>query len=146
MQAADIPSREGMQVMTALIETELLRWIGEEALQGSKEGALNVVPLRMLVMRLALLNNIPSDGLSKSTELALNEFEQVELIRLLRQLSKKNLINFTAHEGAKLNDEQSKDLGRSVFAGGIMGSITLTQLGQTEVKRLLGSQKQASSS
>lgn len=124
--------------MTTLVETELLKWIGEEGLLNRPSEGVPVIPIRLLVMRLALLNNIPNDGLSKSTELSLSSFEQVELLRLLRQLSRKNFITFFRADGSTLSEEEERGLTTKAVNGGILGNIGITQRGMVEVKRIIG--------
>jgi hypothetical protein len=124
--------------MTTLVETELLKWIGEEGLFNKPEKGEPVIPIRLLVMRLALLNNIPNDGLSKSTEMSLSSFEQIELLRLLRQLSRKNFITFFRTDGSELSEQEEKNLTSKAVMGAALGNIGLTSTGMAEVKRILG--------
>jgi hypothetical protein len=121
--------------MTLSLETEILCWIGEEN-QGTFGGpVMPVVPIQLLIIRLALSHK-EGDGLTKSTELSLSTFDRANLYRVLRTLHRKQLIEFVHIDGSSLDMSEMQHMAEQVDQEQALGNIRLTDRGKTEITRL----------
>ena len=122
--------------MAIKLDADLLTWIEEESNQVSTPYAAPV-PVQLLVMRLALALRPDHEDLSRSIELALKTYEKAELLRVLRQLERKNWINFVNSKGTTIimTDEQF-NLGRGASAGINPTFVAITDKGVTQLQRM----------
>lgn len=127
------------------LEHDILNWVGEEIFKTSNYGQKTpIVPVKVLMMRLALNNREAGEDLSQSLELSLNTFDRANLFRVLRQLEKRGHVLFVDMRGNELPDAQKQALNAPDAADKILGFVTLTQNGENEIKRLKNLQAQTS--
>jgi len=120
--------------MSAKLETDLLTWIDEESNKGRGQ---TPVPVQLLIIRLALSMRPDDEDLSRSIELALKTYEKAELLRVLRQLERKEWINFVDPKGTTivLTDEQF-NLGHGRPSDHEPTYVAITDKGDAQVKRI----------
>lgn len=119
------------------LESQLLTWIGEELAQTLEaKKALSPVPVKLLMMRLAIATRNNGEDLTKSVELSLNTFDRATLFRVLRQLHRKNLIEIVDLRGRKLPENDLQTFYAANASDKILGFVSLTEPGALEYKRL----------
>lgn len=115
------------------LETEILEWIDEEG--GNDGHQLTTVPVQLLIVRLAVANR-GDEQLTQSTELSLDTFERADLYRILRQLVRKEFLQFVRQDGSTLDEEEGRDLQTKLEEDRALGYVTLTKKGRLELQRI----------
>ena len=88
------------------------------------------------MMRVALSQRRDINALTKSTEISLNAFDRASLYRILRQLLKRNFIEFVNREGELLSDEDLKNLQTNIQEEKELGYVRITDNGKSEIERI----------
>lgn len=122
--------------MVADLESELLFWIDEESREGHAAGSPAAVAVKLLVLRLAVLNRADSGDLTQSVEISLGAFERADLFRVLRQLARRELIDFVDASGEPLEGEALQEMFSADAADKLSGFVALSAGGRAELKRL----------
>jgi|GEM_PF-6541851 len=119
------------------LESQLLIWLSEESDQRLKDQGPEAVAVRLLVLRLALHNRAADHDLTHSVELSLGAFERAEVYRYLRQLARRELIQFVDSQGQALRGQALQEMLSPEAPDKLAGFVALTPPGRLEAERLL---------
>lgn len=117
-------------------DTDILRWVGEEAEEAGARGDKKLASIQLLTIRLALRHREDPEDLTKSLELSMDRFDRENLHRLLRDLHRKGWIEFAKADGTAFEEEEAWALAEDVKSERPLGFVRLTPAGAREVGRL----------
>ena len=114
--------------MGTYTEQDILEWVYEESKTDS--GGSGRTPVQLLIVRISIDHKKSSKSLTESVELSLDEFDRMNLYRILRHLNHKRLVDLVDSLGVPLSQEQiEQGLEDHTF----LGCVTLTEKGKEDV-------------
>lgn len=111
------------------LDSSLLTWMAED-FKG------NPVPIKCLIVRMAIIHKESDEDLTQSTEISLNAFDRANLYRVLRNLERKGLVVFVNANGMALSEPERQSITSPDAADKVLGFVKLTDAGHVELKKV----------